>query len=117
MPPLDTAPVPPTLPSRERAPVAETGTLRLLIVTDTWAPQVNGVVRTLSTVSALLRAGGDAVEVVGPDCFRTVPAPSYPEIRLAVLPRAALARVADAFAPTAVHVATEGPLGWAMRAV
>jgi glycosyltransferase involved in cell wall biosynthesis len=86
-------------------------------VSDAWAPQVNGVVRTLSTVSALLPRGGDTVEVIGPDRFRTVPAPSYPEIRLAVRPRAALARMADAFAPTAVHVATEGPLGWAMRAV
>jgi glycosyltransferase involved in cell wall biosynthesis len=114
VPPLDAAPSP---PPQEQAPVAGTGTLRLLIVTDAWAPQVNGVVRTLSTVSALLRAGGDAVEVVGPDRFRTVPAPSYPEIRLAVRPRAALARMADAFAPTTVHVATEGPLGWAMRAV
>ena len=114
-PPPDAAPVP--TPRRGRAPTAEAGALRLLIVSDAWAPQVNGVVRTLSTVSGLLRAGGDTVEVVGPDRFRTVPAPSYPEIRLAVRPRAALARMADSFAPTVVHVATEGPLGWAMRAV
>ena len=114
-----TGPVPPldAAPPLEQAPVAGTGALRLLVVTDAWAPQVKGVVRTLSAVAALLRAGGDAVEVVGPDRFRTVPAPGYPEIRLAVRPRAALARMADAFAPTAVHVATEGPLGWAMRAV
>lgn len=112
MPPPDAAPRP---PPHGQAPAA--GALRLLVVSDAWAPQVNGVVRTLSTVSALLRAGGDAVEVIGPDRFRTVPAPSYPEIRLAVRPRAALARLAEAFAPTAVHVATEGPLGWAMRAV
>jgi glycosyltransferase involved in cell wall biosynthesis len=116
--PLDAAAVAGPPRARARAPAAAgTPALRLLVVTDAWAPQVNGVVRTLSTVSALLREGGDAVEVVGPDRFRTVPAPGYPEVRLAVGPRAALARVAEAFAPTAVHIATEGPLGWAMRAV
>jgi glycosyltransferase involved in cell wall biosynthesis len=115
-PPLDAAPLSPPQPQGEALP-AGAGAMRLLIVTDAWAPQVNGVVRTLSTVSALLRARGDAVEVIGPDRFRTVPAPGYPEIRLAVRPRAALARMADAFAPDAVHIATEGPLGWAMRAV
>ena len=67
--------------------------------------------------SALLREGGDTVEVIGPDRFRTLPTPSYPEIRLALRPRAALARMADAFAPIAVHIATEGPLGWAMRGI
>ncbi|GGC26274.1 GDP-mannose-dependent alpha-mannosyltransferase [Siccirubricoccus deserti] len=91
--------------------------LRLLIVTDAWHPQVNGVVRTLSTVAKVLRAQGDAVEVIGPDRFRTLPLPSYPEIRLALWPRRALARMVDGFAPSAVHIATEGPLGWAMRAL
>lgn len=91
--------------------------LRLLIVTDAWHPQVNGVVRTLSTIAAMLQAQGDVVEVVGPDRFRTLPMPSYPEIRLAVRPRRALAAMADAFGPSAVHIATEGPLGWAMRAL
>ena len=96
--------MPPLLDARRRrrrgnAVAADTDALRLLIVTDAWAPQVNGVVRTLSTVSALLREGGDTVEVIGPDRFRTVPAPGYPEIRLALRPRAALARMADDFAP------------------
>ncbi|MBK1659676.1 glycosyltransferase family 4 protein [Paracraurococcus ruber] len=91
--------------------------MRLLIVTDAWHPQVNGVVRTLSTIAAMLQAQGDVVEVVGPDRFRTLPMPSYPEIRLAVRPRRALAAMADAFGPSAVHIATEGPLGWAMRAL
>ncbi len=88
---------------------------RILIVSDAWAPQVNGVVRTLSTVADYLRRDGDAVEVIGPDRFRTVAMPSYPEIRLALLVRGRLARLVDAFAPDAVHVATEGPLGWAAR--
>jgi glycosyltransferase involved in cell wall biosynthesis len=90
---------------------------RLLIVTDAWAPQVNGVVRTLATVAERLEAQGDQVEVIGPDRFRTLPLPSYPEIRLALRPRRRLARLVEAFGPTAVHIATEGPLGWAMRAL
>ncbi|MBD0275118.1 MAG: glycosyltransferase family 1 protein, partial [Acetobacteraceae bacterium] len=57
------------------------------------------------------------VEVVGPDRFRSVPLPSYPEIRLALRPRVALSRLLDAFGPNTVHVATEGPVGWAMRAL
>lgn len=90
---------------------------RILIVTDAWEPQVNGVVRTLQAVVAELRDAGDVVEVVGPDRFVTLPTPGYPEIRLAVAPRRRLARIVDAFGPDAVHVATEGPLGWAMRAL
>jgi glycosyltransferase involved in cell wall biosynthesis len=91
--------------------------LRLLIVTDAWAPQVNGVVRTLSTVAAILRAGGDTVEVIGPDRFVNIPMPGYREIRLAVAPRRRLTRLVDAYMPCAVHIATEGPLGWAMRSI
>lgn len=98
-------------------PVPGVVPIRLLIVTDAWAPQVNGVVRTLATVAEELRAGGDIVEVVGPDRFRTMPTPSYPEIRLALFPRRRLTRIVDAFAPDAIHIATEGPLGMAMRAI
>ncbi|TDH61564.1 glycosyltransferase family 1 protein [Dankookia rubra] len=91
--------------------------MRLLIVTDAWAPQVNGVVRTLSTVAARLQALGDTVEVIGPDRFRTLPMPGYLEIRLALLPARALRGMVDAYRPTAVHIATEGPLGMAMRSL
>ncbi len=90
---------------------------RILIVSDAWFPQVNGVVRTLSTVVEELRRGGDTVEVIGPDRFLSVPTPGYAEIRLAVAPRRRLAKLAEAFAPDAVQIATEGPLGWAMRAI
>src|SRR3954464_8677663 len=79
--------------------------LRLLIVTDAWTPQVNGAVRTLATVAGRLRALGDTVEGIGPDRFRTLPMPGYPEIRLALRPARALAGMADAFRPTAVHIA------------
>jgi glycosyltransferase involved in cell wall biosynthesis len=90
---------------------------RILIVSDAWVPQVNGVVRTLQAVVAALRAAGDVVEVIGPDRFVTVPMPGYAEIRLAVAPRRRLARLVEAFGPEALHIATEGPLGWAMRAL
>ena len=91
--------------------------LRILIVSDAWLPQVNGVVRTLSIVADHLRAGGDTVEVIGPDRFVNLPMPGYAEIRLAVAPGRRLRRLVDAFAPDVVHIATEGPLGWAMRAI
>jgi glycosyltransferase involved in cell wall biosynthesis len=88
---------------------------RILIVTDAWQPQVNGVVRTLSTVVEELRLMGHVVEVIGPDRFRTVPCPTYPDISLSVLPRRRLVKLIEAFRPDALHIATEGPLGLAAR--
>jgi glycosyltransferase involved in cell wall biosynthesis len=88
---------------------------RILIVTDAWFPQVNGVVRTLATVAAELRVMGHIVEVIGPDRFRTIPCPTYPDIPLSLLPRRRLVRMIEAFAPEALHIATEGPLGMAAR--
>jgi len=89
--------------------------LRLLIVTDAWHPQVNGVVRTLSAMVEQLRAMGDKVETVTPADFRSVPCPTYPEIRLAIASPGAIARRIEAFRPAAVHIATEGPLGLLAR--
>ncbi len=88
---------------------------RIMIVTDAWAPQVNGVVRTLSTVADELRAMGHVVAVIGPDQFRTVPCPTYPDIALSLLPRRRLVRLIETFNPDALHIATEGPLGLAAR--
>ena len=89
--------------------------LRILIVTDAWHPQVNGVVRTLSLVGEELRRGGDVVEFVTPAEFRSIPCPTYPEIRLAIAGPRAIARRIEAFQPDAVHIATEGPLGFLAR--
>ncbi|MCA3283681.1 MAG: glycosyltransferase family 1 protein [Roseomonas sp.] len=91
--------------------------MRILIVSDAWFPQVNGVVRTLSVVADKLRAMGDTVEVIGPDRFRSMPTPGYAEIRLAIAPKRKLARLVAEFRPEIIHIATEGPLGWAMRAL
>jgi glycosyltransferase involved in cell wall biosynthesis len=89
---------------------------RIMIVSDAWLPQVNGVVRTLQAVSAELRAMGHVVEIVGPDRFPTLPCPTYPDIRLSLFPARRLNRIIEAFAPEALHIATEGPLGGAARA-
>ena len=93
---------------------------RILIITDAWHPQVNGVVRTLMTLVQELTAMGQIVEVIGPDRFRSIPCPTYPDISLSVFPGRRLARMIEAFQPDALHIATEGPLGlaarrWAMR--
>lgn len=90
--------------------------MKVAIVTDAWRPQVNGVVTTLSQTGAGLGALGHAVEYLTPEGFRTIPCPTYPEIRLALLPRRGVARWFDAARPDAVHIATEGPLGLAARA-
>ena len=78
---------------------------KLLIVTDAWRPQVNGVVTTLETVIRLLREHGHEVTVISPDMFNTVPLPVYPEIKLAVLPRRKIARTIDTLAPDSIHIA------------
>lgn len=88
---------------------------RILIVSDAWKPQVNGVVRTLTTVVEELHAMGHEVEVIGPDRFRTIPCPTYPDIALSLMPRRRLIKMIEAFRPDALHIATEGPLGSAAR--
>ncbi|WP_076068385.1 glycosyltransferase family 4 protein [Sphingomonas montana] len=89
--------------------------MRIALASDAWAPQVNGVVRTLGTTATELGARGHDVVPLTPDLFRTVPCPSYPEIRLALgCGRGVAARLAAAD-PDAVHIATEGPIGWAAR--
>ncbi len=87
------------------------------MISDAWEPQVNGVVRTLSTVVHELQAMGCTAEVIGPNRFRTLPCPTYPDIRLSLMPRRTLAKMIDAFAPDALHISTEGPLGMAARAL
>ena len=91
--------------------------LRVLLVTDAWAPQVNGVVRTLEILGRDLAALGHDVRYATPEGRFTWAMPTYPEIRLAVFPRKSLERMIDEFQPGAIHIATEGPLGWAARGI
>jgi glycosyltransferase involved in cell wall biosynthesis len=88
--------------------------VNILIVTDAWHPQVNGVVRTISTLCGELETMGHRVTVIGPDGFPSLPMPGYGEIRLA-LRTGRLAAMIDALHPTCIHIATEGPLGNAAR--
>ena len=91
--------------------------MKILVVTDAWHPQVNGVVRTLGHMAREARALGTEIEFLAPGEFFTLPMPSYPEIRLALPPPGAVERRLDSVKPDAIHIATEGPLGHAMRRV
>lgn len=89
--------------------------MRIAIATDAWAPQVNGVVRTLEMTVKILRERGYDVTVISPDQFRTLPCPGYGEIRLALAPRFGLRKTLGEFRPDIVHISTEGPIGWSTR--
>lgn len=89
--------------------------MRIAIVTDAWAPQVNGVVRTLQSVTAELRAMGHELCIIAPDRYASIPCPTYPEIRLALPGPGRVGRTLAGFRPDAVHIATEGPLGLLAR--
>lgn len=87
--------------------------MKILIVTDAWHPQVNGVVRTLDNVIRVLSEQGYGIEVISPDQFYSFPMPSYSEIRLAVALSSTLRERITNADPQAIHIATEGPLGLA----
>ena len=89
--------------------------MKILIVTDAWDPQVNGVVRTLKSTRRELEKLGHQVDVLSPLEFTTIACPTYPEIRLSLAPRARVAERIRAASPDALHIATEGPLGLAAR--
>lgn len=89
---------------------------RILIISDAWEPQVNGVVRTYQYLKQALEHKGHIVQVIGPHEFNfTVPMPGYAEIRLAIGARKKLYEKMVEFSPNVLHVATEGPLGWGAR--
>lgn len=89
--------------------------MRVLVATDAWAPQVNGVVRTLGELQRRAGDVGLVLDFVTPVDFRTLPMPGYPEIRLSLNTSPGIAARAAAFRPDAVHIATEGPIGLAAR--
>ena len=91
--------------------------MKILIVTDAWKPQVNGVVRTMEVLGSDLTALGHSVRYATPEGRLTVPMPTYPEIRLALFPRGLLEKEIRDFAPDAVHIATEGTMGLSARAI
>ncbi len=90
--------------------------MKVLIISDAWHPQVNGVVRTYEYLRKELKASGHKVEVIGPaDFAASIPMPFYPEIKLVIRPYRRLKRIINDVKPDKIHIATEGPLGWAAR--
>jgi glycosyltransferase involved in cell wall biosynthesis len=89
--------------------------MRIMIVTDAWFPQTNGVVSTLAQTAAWLGRFGHEVRTLTPRDFRSMACPTYPEIRLSLFPFGKVESDIIAFAPQALHIATEGPLGIAAR--
>lgn len=90
--------------------------MRIAIITDAWRPQVNGVVTTLGKMGEFLESQNHQVRFITPQDFKTIPCPTYPEIRLALFPKRKLHKLLKDFLPAHIHIATEGPLGHAARA-
>jgi glycosyltransferase involved in cell wall biosynthesis len=90
--------------------------MRILIATDAWHPQVNGVVRTLTSLARSAAGLGAEISFLTPDGFPSVGVPTYPGLRVAFPNRREIARRIERAAPDAIHIATEGPVGWAVRA-
>jgi glycosyltransferase involved in cell wall biosynthesis len=90
--------------------------MRILIATDAWHPQVNGVVRTLTSLARSAAALGADISFLTPDGFPSVGVPTYPGLRIAVPNRREIKKRIEAAAPEAIHIATEGPIGWMVRA-
>ena len=89
--------------------------MKILIVSDAWLPQINGVVRTLMTTQQELESMGHEVRLITPDLFNTIPCPTYPEIRLALRPVRKVGKIIEEYEPDCIHIATEGPLGLSAR--
>ena len=90
--------------------------MRILVATDAWHPQVNGVVRTLTSLARSAAALGVEIDFLTPDGFPSLGVPTYPGLRVALPNRREIARRIEAVSPEAIHIATEGPIGWAVRA-
>ncbi len=91
--------------------------MRILLATDAWDPQVNGVVKTLQATTRELRRRGHGVHVIAPNLFRRAGLPGYPEIEVAWPDQRVIRRILADGRPDHIHIATEGPIGWAMRRI
>src|SRR5580704_17749065 len=90
--------------------------MRVLVATGAWRPQVNGVVRTRDSLQGATAKLGVTVEFLTPHGFPSCPVPTYPGLRLAIPSRRGIAKRVEAAQPDAIHIATEGPIGFAVRA-
>ena len=91
--------------------------MRLALITDAWHPQVNGVVTTLMELVKELEKLNHSVKIIHPNLFSTRPCPGYPGIDLAIRPKKEMSQILKTLSPDAIHIATEGPLGWAARSL
>jgi len=91
--------------------------MKILIVSDSWHPQTNGVVRTLEATTERLQRRGHDIKIIGPDATRwcSFPMPTYPEIKLELFASKRLRQIVHDYEPELIHIATEGPLGWSAR--
>jgi glycosyltransferase involved in cell wall biosynthesis len=89
--------------------------MRILVATDAWDPQVNGVVRTLKSLASSIRKFDAAITFLTPDGFPSVGVPTYPELRCALPRPREVAQRIEAARPDAIHIATEGPIGHVVR--
>src|SRR5215203_1497683 len=92
------------------------GAMRILIATDAWHPQVNGVVRTLTSLARNVEKLGATIEFLSPEGFRSVRVPTYPGLRLALPGPREIAKRIEQAKPDAIHIATEGTIGFITRA-
>jgi glycosyltransferase involved in cell wall biosynthesis len=89
--------------------------MRILVATDAWHPQVNGVVRTLAMMAEAAKAFGIDISFLTPQSFRTFALPSYPDLRLALPSPSKTAQLIEQSRPDSIHIATEGPIGLLVR--
>jgi glycosyltransferase involved in cell wall biosynthesis len=90
--------------------------MKILVATDAWHPQVNGVVRTLTSLARSASVLDADINFLTPDGFPSMALPTYPGLRIALPNRREITRRIEQAAPDAIHIATEGPVGWAVRA-
>lgn len=90
--------------------------MRVLVATDAWHPQVNGVVRTLTSLARSARSLGVTIDFLSPEGFPSLPLPTDPGLRLALPSRREIALRIEKDSPDAIHIATEGPIGHMTRA-
>jgi glycosyltransferase involved in cell wall biosynthesis len=89
--------------------------MRILVATDAWRPQISGVVRTLEALATAVHASGSTLDFLTPDGFASLPLPTYPGLRCALPRPGEIARRVERVRPDAIHVATEGPIGFFVR--
>ena len=89
--------------------------MRILVATDAWRPQISGVVRTLEALATAVHASGSTLDFLTPDGFASLPLPTYPGLRCALPRPGEIARRIERVRPDAIHVATEGPIGFFVR--